>query len=204
MRTEKFPVLALQFKFSPIFLSSCLLSDRSPDFVFITWQFWLCIYCQGILNLAPSEGDNANKRGATLQDYDGAAFKLLTKLGSCSTRPCRLMWRCFTSRKQCAPSPRWSAAYGQHVPLSLFTGSSIALAAAFRMKQHLLASLWHVHENISHSVVECPAIWCSSCSMRSGAVGASMWSSAVKVAYVSVRSWYILWFIPWYKRWYIS
>ena len=82
MRTEKFPVLALQFKFSPIFLSSCLLSDRSPDFVFITWQFWLCIYCQGILNLAQSEGDNANKRGATLQDYDGAAFKLLTKLGS--------------------------------------------------------------------------------------------------------------------------
>ncbi len=31
-------------------------------------------------------------------------FKLLTRLRSCSTRHCRLMWRCFASKKQCLES----------------------------------------------------------------------------------------------------
>ena len=71
----------------------------------------------------------------------------------------------------------------------------VALAAASHWPQHmhlpphtgcdstcLQSRLWYVHYNTSHSVVECPAIGCSSCSMRLGAVGASMLSSAVTVA----------------------
>ena len=61
-------------------LSYCrLCSDSSSDFVFIAWRLWLCIYCQGILNFAQSEGDNAEERGATLQDYCGAAFQVAHK-----------------------------------------------------------------------------------------------------------------------------
>jgi len=50
-------------------------------------------------------------------------------------------------------------------------------------------------KNTVQKFLECSAIGCSSCSMRSGAVGAVQRSHGSKRWYVSVRSWYI----PWYK-----
>ena len=52
-------------------------------------QSWLCISsycltvltcCQRILNLALSEGNNAEERGATLQDHCGAAFQVAHRI----------------------------------------------------------------------------------------------------------------------------
>jgi len=69
-------------------------------------------------------------------------------------------------------------------------------------------------KNTVHKFLECSAIGYSSCSIQSGAVGASMWSSAVTVAsisqsmvytmlYTMIPRWYIPAYIPCNERRYI-
>jgi hypothetical protein len=98
--------------------------------------------------LAQSEGDNADERGATLQDHYGAAFQVAHKIAKLfdQTLQADVEMLCIKETVSGFQSSKWSAAYGQHAPLSRRTGRSIALAAAYalavaayRMQHHLFA-----------------------------------------------------------------
>jgi hypothetical protein len=103
----------------------------------------------GILNSASSEGDKSDERGATLQDPSGAAFQVARKIAKLFDQTLQADVEMLYIKEPVfgVSSPGWSAAYGQHIPLSRRTGRRIALAAAYalaiayRMQQHLLASL---------------------------------------------------------------
>ena len=116
------------------------------------------------------------------------ATKLQRSWCSCSTRHCWLMWRCFASKKPCLACGMERRLWTARNPVSSHwpphrTAAAYALAVTYRMQQHLFAVQPVICSlNTSHSVVECQAIGCSSCSMWSGAVGASMRSIAVTVA----------------------
>ena len=99
------------------------------------------------------------------------------------------MWRCFTSKKPCLACGMERHLWTARTLVSSHWPPHMHQPPRTRMRQHLLqVRQWSrlacdmCIKNTVHKFLECSAIGCNSCSTRSGAVGASMRSSAVTVA----------------------
>ena len=94
--------------------------------------------------MAPSKGNNANERGATLQDHCGAAFQVDHKKAKLFDQTLQADVEMLYIKEPVfgVSSPGWSAAYGQHIPLSrpsITLAATYTLAVAYKMQQYLIA-----------------------------------------------------------------